>query len=143
VNVSSREGEDEAPLADGLHNGFWGGDFGVTHASGEFLRCVSDQSPRDAETVISGLAPGESSAGLTETPARLYLVLKKPRWKSPRKSGGRGGRAAPANLMGYRRKWRSLGNRSRKNNLALNFLTCPLLLFQVVIYLNYVQESWK
>jgi hypothetical protein len=64
------------------------------------FQCVSDQRPRDAETVISGLAPGESSAGVTETPAGLYLVLKRPRRKPPRKSGGRGGRAAPANLMG-------------------------------------------
>jgi hypothetical protein len=100
VNVSSRESEDEAPLADGLHDGFWGGDFGVTRASGEFLRCVSNQRPRDAERVISSLAPGESSAGVTETPAGLYLVLKKPRRQPPRKSGSRGGRAAPANLMG-------------------------------------------
>jgi len=50
--------------------------------------------------VIAGLAPGESSAGATKTPAGLYLGLKKPRRKSLRKSGGRGGRAAPANLMG-------------------------------------------
>ena len=100
VNVSSREGEDEAPLADGLHNGFWGGDFGVTHGlrgvSPVCLRCVSDQRPRDAETVISGLAPGESSAEVTETQAGLYLVLKKPHRKSPRKSPGAGCRAATA-----------------------------------------------
>ncbi|OGR30075.1 MAG: hypothetical protein A2139_09175 [Desulfobacca sp. RBG_16_60_12] len=38
VKISGREIEEEAPLPEGLHDGFWGGDLGITRTSGEFLR---------------------------------------------------------------------------------------------------------